>query len=141
MLYDERSRWEGAEAMTFRHAKLSLAAGTAFALCLLTAAVGLKAQNAGIAGKWLFALTMEQYFAEYAADLQTDGERVTGTFAGQKVDGTFKNGELVLSFPFHPPEAPDAADLVITAHLKDGALSGSFTFSEYAGSVEAKRSP
>ena len=73
--------------------------------------------------------------------MQLAGERVTGTLAGQKLDGAFKDGELALKFPFHPPEAERGDVLTINAQLNGDALSGDFTFSEYAGNFEGMRRP
>jgi hypothetical protein len=106
---------------------------------LIVASGVLTAQSADVSGKWLFVLTMGEYSAEYTAEMQLAGERVTGTLAGQKLEGAFKDSELALKFFFHPPEAERGDVLTISAQLNGDALSGDFTFSEYAGTFEGTR--
>jgi hypothetical protein len=118
---------------------LPLIRGVVFVGCLIAASGVLTAQSVDVSGRWFFFLTTGEYSAEYPAELQTEGERVTGTLAGQKVDGTFKDGDLALKFPFHPPEAGAADVLTITARLDGDTLSGGFTFGEYAGTCEGTR--
>jgi hypothetical protein len=120
---------------------MRLTVRAAFVLCFLCTAHLLTAQTAGIAGKWLFVLSTGEYSAEYTAEMQLAGEQVTGTLAGQKLDGAFRDGELALKFPFHPPEAEAPDVLAIDAQLDGDALSGSFTFSEYAGTFQGTRRP
>jgi hypothetical protein len=115
-------------------------AQAAIALALLASATPCAAQ-ADISGKWLFALTAEVGSAEYAADLQLNGEQVTGSWAGAKVEGTFRNGRLELMFPFHPPEAEVPGTLSVTGSLQDQALAGEWSWNEYSGSFKATRQP
>jgi len=113
----------------------------AFALCLIGASQILAAQAGDVSGGWLFALTTGDISAEYSADLQTKGEQVTGTWAGTKVEGTFKDGQLDLSFPFHPPEAETSGQLTVTGRFEGDALAGDWSWNEYSGTFKAARKP
>jgi hypothetical protein len=111
------------------------------AFCLIGTWQLLAAQANDVSGSWLFALTTGDISAEYAADLQANGEQVTGTWAGAKVEGTFKEGELALSFPFHPPEAEVSGQLTVAGRFDGDALAGDWSWNEYSGSFKAARRP
>jgi hypothetical protein len=112
-----------------------------FALCFMATSQLLAAQAGGVSGSWLFALTNGEYSAEYAADLQMNGEQVTGTWAGAKVEGTFRERQLALSFPFHPPEAEVSGQLTVTGRFDGDALVGDWSWNEYSGTFKAARKP
>ncbi len=111
------------------------------ALCFIGAASVLAAQSGDVSGKWLFALTNGEYSAEYVADLRTMGEQVTGTWAETTIAGTFKEGQLALSFSFHPPETERPGTLTVTGRFDGDALAGDWSWNEYSGTFKAARKP
>jgi hypothetical protein len=112
----------------------------ALALCLVAASTGtLPAQVDGIAGKWSFVLRTTDISVDFAAELQADGEKVTGTFGEASVEGTFKEGNLALSFPFLSPETGVTDTLNIMGRLEREALNGEWSWGEYSGTFDATR--
>jgi hypothetical protein len=112
----------------------------AIALCFLAAASAtLTAQTGGVAGKWNFVLKTADISVDFAAELQTEGEKVTGTFGGATVQGTYKDGRLELSFPFLSPEAGVTDTLNINGQLEGQALNGDWSWGEYSGPFDATR--
>ncbi len=111
-----------------------------FALCLIGAANMLAAQVGNIPGKWTFLFTGD-YSAQFPAELQIEGEHVTGTWAGTPVDGVFKDGELTLDFRFQPPEAEMPNQLNVSGRFDGAMLAGDWSWAEYSGSFKATRRP
>jgi len=111
------------------------------ALCLIGGSNLPAAQAGDVTGKWLFALTTGELSAEYSADFQSEGEKVTGTWEGTEVEGTFKEGELALSFPFHPLETERTGTLTVTGRFDGDMLAGDWSWNEYGGSFKATRKP
>ena len=101
-------------------------------LILVIAIFGLTAvaQDAGISGKWHFALDTEGGPRNIDAEFTVAGD---GT-----VTGTFKDGKLELAFPIHSDEGGDGT-LRITGKLDGGALTGGWDFSGYNGTFKATR--
>jgi hypothetical protein len=110
-------------------------------LILVIAIFGLTAvaQDAGISGKWHFALDTEGGPRNIDAEFTVAGDgTVTGKFGADSVAGTFKDGKLELAFPIHSDEGGDGT-LRITGKLDGGALTGGWDFSGYNGTFKATR--
>jgi hypothetical protein len=110
-------------------------------LLLVIAIFGLTAlaQDAGIGGKWHFALDTEGGARNVDAEFTIDADgKVTGKFGNDAVAGTFKDGKLELAFPIHSDEAGDGT-LRISGKLDKGSLVGGWDFSGYSGTFTASR--
>jgi len=76
---------------------------------------------------------------EETASFQQDGTKVTGKFANADVQGTFKDGELDLSFPFTSEGGRMSGTLKIKGKLAEDALKGTWDFEEFSGTFTATR--
>jgi len=96
---------------------------------------------ADVGGVWVFV--METPGGERRANvvMNLDGEKVSGTWDTQQLQGTFKQGRLELSFPFTSGEAELRTTLTVSGTLEDDALAGTWSFGEYGGSFTATRTP
>lgn len=108
-----------------------------FSLLMLTLVLPLRAAE-GIAGSWQFVMDTQGGDRTARATFALDGKAVTGTWETTKVQGTFADGVLELSFPFESPEA-GAGTLGIKAKLVNDELTGEWSFQAYGGSLKAKR--
>lgn len=99
-----------------------------------------QAQNgaASVAGKWHFVLDTEGGDRDYDANFVQDGNKVTGKFGKDNVQGTFDDGQLKLEFPVNSEEAGPGT-LKITGALASDALTGNWEFQQYSGTYKAKR--
>lgn len=92
-------------------------------------------------GKWQFNLETDGGPRQAAVEMKTDGDQVSGTWDTTELKGTFKEGQLALSFPMTSAEANLTADLVIDGTLEGDALKGTWKFGEYAGTFAATKKP
>lgn len=92
-----------------------------------------------VTGAWAFVLNTDGGERQSNATFKVDGKTVTGTWAEKtEVKGTFADGVLELSFPLESSEA-GAGTLAIKAKLANDELTGSWTFLQYGGTLEATR--
>jgi hypothetical protein len=121
--------------------KKFLAVVVAVVVCLATASLMSKAQDAGVSGKWHFVLDTPGGDRELDADLAVDADgKVTGTFGKTSAAGTYKDGALNLDFSFYSEEAGETNQMKIKGKLDDTAsLSGTWQFSTYDGAFKAVR--
>ena len=94
----------------------------------------------GVSGKWQFVFeTGGGDKREESAEFQQDGAKVTGKFANADVQGTFKDAELDLNFPFKSEAAGASGTLKIKGKLAEDTLKGTWDFEEYSGTFTATR--
>jgi hypothetical protein len=91
-----------------------------------------------VAGKWHFVLSTEGGDRIIETVFQQDGDQVTGKWGKDDVKGTFTDGKLNLEFSINPEEASPGT-LKIKGALADDALSGDWSFDNYAGAFKATR--
>lgn len=99
---------------------------------LALAVCGLNA--AEIDGKWNFVMQTDGGERRVQPEFQSDGEKVTGKWDRSNVAGTFRDGELLLSFPMTSTEGQISANLNVKAKLSGGELKGNWEFGGYSGS-------
>src|SRR5262245_37486430 len=93
---------------------------------------------ADVTGRWQFVMDTQGGDRTARATFAVEGKTVTGTWETTKVQGTFADGVLELSFPFESPEA-GAGTLGIKAKLANDELTGEWSFQTYGGSLKATR--
>ena len=91
-----------------------------------------------VTGKWHFVLNTDGGDRIFDPVFQQDGDQVTGKWGHGDVKGTFSDGKLNLEFPVVSEEAGPGT-LKIKGTLADDALTGDWTFNDYAGSFKATR--
>jgi hypothetical protein len=123
--------------MTFRVVPAVTAIAVFLALGSLHAAGARRA--ADVAGKWQFVMQTDGGPREAAAELKIDGEKVSGTWDTTEVQGTYADGKLDLSFPLYSAEGGMTAKLSVKGQFEEEALTGTWTYGQYAGSFKATR--
>lgn len=93
---------------------------------------------ADVTGSWQFVMNTQGGDRSARATFKVDGKTVTGTWETTKVQGTYADGVLELSFPFDSPEA-GAGTLGIKAKLANDELTGDWSFQTYGGTLKATR--
>lgn len=93
---------------------------------------------ADVTGPWQFVMDTQGGDRTARATFKVDGKAVTGTWETTKVQGTFVDGVLELSFPFESPEA-GGGTLGIKAKLANDELTGEWSFQTYSGTLKATR--
>jgi|HubBroStandDraft_1064217.scaffolds.fasta_scaffold118617_2 hypothetical protein len=118
---------------------LVIAAALMVSLALARPAV--KADDAGINGKWHFVMDTPGGDREMEAMFAVDADgKVTGKYDKTDVAGTFKDGHMDLSFEMTSEESGETAPLKLVGKVDDaGALVGTWEFSAYSGTFKATR--
>lgn len=101
----------------------------------LTAAIA----AADVTGTWAFTIETPGGERNATVVMKVDGEKVTGTWEDQPIQGTFKGDALDLAFPFTSAENGQKDTLKVTGRLEGETLSGTWSFGEYGGSYKAAR--
>jgi hypothetical protein len=91
-----------------------------------------------VTGSWQFVMNTQGGDRTARATFKVEGKAVSGTWETTKVQGTFADGVLDLSFPFDSPEA-GAGTLGIKAKLANDELTGDWSFQTYSGTLKATR--
>ena len=119
---------------------LSAREGSSAAITYKQTAAQTKEEAPSVSGKWQFVFDTESGDKrEEAASFQQDGTKVTGKFVNADVQGTFKDGELDLSFPVTSEGGRMSGTLKIKGKLAEDALKGTWDFEEFSGSFSATR--
>ncbi len=114
-------------------------------VAMLTVAVAglffgsLTARAADITGKWHFVLETPGGNREVDVNLTAAGNQVSGTWGTAPVQGTFKEPNLDLSFPYTSEESGDKGTLQVKGQLQGDTLTGKWEFGEYSGTYKATR--
>ncbi len=95
--------------------------------------------SAGLTGKWHIVLDTPGGDRELDANLQLNGEQVTGKWATSDVAGTFKDGALSLNFPFTSEEVGATAAFKVSGKLDGDTITGTWEFTEYNGTLKGTR--
>ena len=95
--------------------------------------------SAGLTGHWHIVLDTPGGDRELDADLQLNGDQVTGKWAKSDVAGTFKDGALTLNFPFTSEEVGATAPFKVSGKLDGDTMTGTWEFTEYNGTLKGTR--
>jgi hypothetical protein len=118
-----------------------LVVAAAIMVCLALARPAVKADDAGINGKWHFVMDTPGGDREMEAMFAVDADgKVTGKYDKTDVAGTFKDGNMDLSFEMTSEESGETAPLKLVGKIDGtGALTGTWEFSSYSGTFKAMR--
>ena len=108
-------------------------------LALLVCLVPQSAFAESIAGKWNLTWNTQGGIRHTVWDISQDGEAVSVTTDGQKLEGAFKDGRFELSGKSHAARAGYSAELKIEGTLDDDQLKGKGTWNAYRMTFTGKR--
>jgi hypothetical protein len=92
-----------------------------------------------VSGKWTFILDTPGGERRAQSTLAVEGEKVTGKWDTNDVNGTFRGNQLELEFPLYSAEADQKANLKVSAKLENGQFKGTWSWSSYNGNLTGKK--
>ena len=127
------------EAVRYYLSEMRLTANLFTLLALLVCLAPQSAFAASVAGKWKLVWDTEGGIRHTEWQVEQDGDAVSVTTDGQKLEGTFKDGRLELSGKLYSSEAGYSAELKVEGTLENGQLKGRGSWDAYGMTFSGER--
>lgn len=128
-----------AEALRYYLSEMRLTANLFTLLALLVCLAPQSAFAESVAGNWKLVWDTEGGIRHTEWEVEQDGESVSVTTDGQKLEGTFKDGRLELSGKLYSSEAGYSAELKVEGTLENGQLKGRGSWDAYGMTFSGER--
>ncbi|MDE0110430.1 MAG: hypothetical protein OXN96_21715 [Bryobacterales bacterium] len=125
--------------MRYHLSEMRLGANLLPLLALLVCLAPQSAFAESVAGKWNLTWDTEGGIRHTVWEVEQDGDALSVTTDGHKLEGTFKDGRLEVSGKFYSSEAGYSAELKVEATLENGQLKGRGSWDAYGMTFSGKR--